>query len=115
MYLILGIGAAGYHAASQLRDSGRQITLVDIKPERIEDLKEMGFEGVIEGDILESLASSPEAYRLAKSMDEVQYIFELFAGSVTKVFTINYERNDQIIDPPKLIKFIFKQTKEHRY
>ena len=58
MYLILGIGAAGYHTASQLRDAGRQITLVDIKPERIEDLKEMGFEGVIEGDI-----TSPDLLR----------------------------------------------------
>ena len=58
MYLILGIGAAGYHTASQLRDAGRQITLVDIKPERIQDLKEMGFEGVIEGDI-----TSPDLLR----------------------------------------------------
>ncbi|MFB0520062.1 MAG: DHH family phosphoesterase [Desulfatiglandales bacterium] len=51
MYIILGSGAAGYHAASRLKDTGHQVTLVDIKPERTEALREMGFDNVVEGDI----------------------------------------------------------------
>lgn len=51
MYIILGSGRAGYHAARHLKDLGRQFTLVDINPERAESLKEMGFENVVEGDI----------------------------------------------------------------
>jgi nanoRNase/pAp phosphatase (c-di-AMP/oligoRNAs hydrolase) len=51
MYIILGSGRAGYHAARHFKDRGRQCTLVDINPERTESLKEMGFENVVEGDI----------------------------------------------------------------
>jgi nanoRNase/pAp phosphatase (c-di-AMP/oligoRNAs hydrolase) len=51
MYIILGSGTAGYYAASRLRDTGYQVTLVDIKPERVEALREMGFDNVVEGDI----------------------------------------------------------------
>jgi nanoRNase/pAp phosphatase (c-di-AMP/oligoRNAs hydrolase) len=51
MYIILGSGTAGYYAANQLKNMGHQFTLVDIKPERIEALREMGFERVVEGDI----------------------------------------------------------------
>lgn len=51
MYIILGSGTAGYYAANQLKNMGHQFTLVDIKPERTEALREMGFEPVVEGDI----------------------------------------------------------------
>jgi nanoRNase/pAp phosphatase (c-di-AMP/oligoRNAs hydrolase) len=51
MYIILGSGTAGYYAANQLKNMGHQFTLVDIKPERTEALREMGFERVVEGDI----------------------------------------------------------------
>jgi nanoRNase/pAp phosphatase (c-di-AMP/oligoRNAs hydrolase) len=51
MYIILGSGRAGYHAARYFKDIGRGCTLVDINPERTESLKEMGFENVVEGDI----------------------------------------------------------------
>ncbi|NVL91600.1 MAG: NAD-binding protein [Desulfobacterales bacterium] len=51
MYVILGSGTAGYYAASRLKDTGYQVTLVDSKPERIEALREMGFDNVVEGDI----------------------------------------------------------------
>jgi nanoRNase/pAp phosphatase (c-di-AMP/oligoRNAs hydrolase) len=51
MYIILGSGTAGYYAASRLKDTGYQVTLVDIKPERTEALREMGFDNVVEGDI----------------------------------------------------------------
>jgi len=42
MYIILGIGTGGYFAAKRLKESGRKITLVDIKPERTDALREMG-------------------------------------------------------------------------
>ena len=51
MYIILGSGTTGYYAASHLKQMGRQFTLVDIKPERIEALRDMGFDNVVEGDI----------------------------------------------------------------
>lgn len=51
MYIILGSGSAGYYAAMRLKELGRQFTLVDIKPERTEALREMGFDNVVEGDI----------------------------------------------------------------
>ena len=51
MYIILGIGTAGYFAAKRLKETGRKITLVDIKPERTDGLREMGFDNVVEGDI----------------------------------------------------------------
>jgi len=51
MYIILGSGRAGYYAARHFEDMGIQCTLVDIKPERVESLKEMGFKNVVEGDI----------------------------------------------------------------
>jgi len=51
MYIILGSGTTGYYAANQLKNIGHQFTLVDIKPERTEALREMGFENVVEGDI----------------------------------------------------------------
>jgi nanoRNase/pAp phosphatase (c-di-AMP/oligoRNAs hydrolase) len=51
MYIILGSGRAGYNAARYLKDIGRLCTLVDINPERVEALREMGFENVMEGDI----------------------------------------------------------------
>ncbi|MBW2001809.1 MAG: NAD-binding protein [Deltaproteobacteria bacterium] len=51
MYIILGIGTAGYFAAKRLKEAGRKITLVDIKPERTDGLREMGFDNVVEGDI----------------------------------------------------------------
>jgi len=51
MYIILGIGTAGYFAAKRLKEAGRKITLVDIKSERIDALREMGFDNVVEGDI----------------------------------------------------------------
>jgi len=51
MYIILGIGTAGYFAAKRLKEAGRKITLVDIKPERTDGLREMGFDNVIEGDV----------------------------------------------------------------
>ena len=51
MYIILGSGTAGHYAASRLKEQGHQFTLVDIKPERTEALREMGFDNVVEGDI----------------------------------------------------------------
>jgi len=51
MYIILGIGTAGSFAAKRLKEAGRKITLVDIKPERTDALREMGFDNVVEGDI----------------------------------------------------------------
>jgi nanoRNase/pAp phosphatase (c-di-AMP/oligoRNAs hydrolase) len=51
MYIILGSGTTGYYAASHLKQMGRQFTLVDIKPERIEALRDMGFDNVVKGDI----------------------------------------------------------------
>ena len=51
MYIILGIGTAGYFAAKRLKEAGRKITLVDIKPERTDALREMGFDNVVEGNI----------------------------------------------------------------
>ena len=51
MYVILGSGTAGYYAASRLKETGYQVSLVDIKPERTEALREMGFDNVVEGDI----------------------------------------------------------------
>jgi len=42
MYIILGMGTAGYFAAKRLKEAGRKITLVDIKPERTDALREMG-------------------------------------------------------------------------
>ena len=51
MYIILGVGTASHCAASRLTDTGHQVTLVDIKPERTEALREMGFDNVVEGDI----------------------------------------------------------------
>lgn len=51
MYIVLGSGSAGYYAAMRLKELGRQFTLVDIKPERTEALREMGFDNVVEGDI----------------------------------------------------------------
>ena len=51
MYIILGVGTAGYFAAKRLKEADRKITLVDIKPERTDGLREMGFDTVVEGDI----------------------------------------------------------------
>ena len=51
MYIILGIGTAGYFAAKRLKEAGRKVTLVDIKSERTDALREMGFDNVVEGDI----------------------------------------------------------------
>lgn len=51
MYIILGIGTAGYFAAKRLKDEGSRVTLVDIKPERVESLRDVGFDNVVEGDI----------------------------------------------------------------
>jgi len=51
MYIILGIGTAGYFAAKRLKEAGRKVALVDIKPERTDALREMGFDTVLEGDI----------------------------------------------------------------
>jgi nanoRNase/pAp phosphatase (c-di-AMP/oligoRNAs hydrolase) len=51
MYIILGIGTAGYFAAKRLKEEGRKVTLVDIKPERTDALREMGFDNVVECDI----------------------------------------------------------------
>jgi Trk K+ transport system NAD-binding subunit len=41
MYIILGMGTAGYFAAKRLKEAGRKITLVDIKPERTDALREI--------------------------------------------------------------------------
>jgi nanoRNase/pAp phosphatase (c-di-AMP/oligoRNAs hydrolase) len=51
MYIILGIGTAGHFAAKRLKEAGRKVTLVDIKPERIDTLMETGFDTVVKGDI----------------------------------------------------------------
>ena len=51
MYIILGSGTAGYFAAKRLKDAGCRVSLVDIKPERTNALREMGFDNVVEGDI----------------------------------------------------------------
>lgn len=51
MYVILGSGTAGYYAGSRLKEAGNQVILVDINRERMEALREMGFENVVEGDI----------------------------------------------------------------
>jgi len=46
MYIISGDGTGGHYAADRLKDTGHQVTLVDIKPERPEALREMGFDNV---------------------------------------------------------------------
>jgi len=51
MYIILGIGTAGYFAAKRLKDKGSRLTLVDIKPERADSLRDIGFDNVVDGDI----------------------------------------------------------------
>ncbi|MFO8166133.1 MAG: DHH family phosphoesterase [Thermodesulfobacteriota bacterium] len=51
MYIILGIGTVGHFAAKRLKEAGRKVTLVDIKPERIDALMETGFDTVVKGDI----------------------------------------------------------------
>jgi nanoRNase/pAp phosphatase (c-di-AMP/oligoRNAs hydrolase)/uncharacterized UPF0146 family protein len=55
MYIILGVGTTGYFAAKRLKEAGRSVTLVDMKPERTDALREMGFDNVVEDDI-----TSPE-------------------------------------------------------
>jgi len=60
MYIILGIGTAGYFAAKRLKDKGSRLTLVDIKPERADSLRDIGFDNVVEGDI-----TSPELLKLS--------------------------------------------------
>jgi nanoRNase/pAp phosphatase (c-di-AMP/oligoRNAs hydrolase) len=68
MYIILGSGSAGYHAARHLKNMGRPCTLVDINPERVESLKEMGFENVVEGDIASEGLLSKLNVRKAKGI-----------------------------------------------
>jgi nanoRNase/pAp phosphatase (c-di-AMP/oligoRNAs hydrolase) len=51
MYIILGIGTVGHFAAKRLKEAGNRVSLVDIKPERIDALMETGFDNVVEGDI----------------------------------------------------------------
>ena len=46
MYIILGSGTAAYYAGSSLKETGNQVTLVDINRERTEALREMGFQNV---------------------------------------------------------------------
>jgi nanoRNase/pAp phosphatase (c-di-AMP/oligoRNAs hydrolase) len=51
MYLILGCGTTGYLVASRLQELKKELVIVDKNPERVEALKERGFETVIEGDM----------------------------------------------------------------
>ncbi len=51
MYVILGCGTAGYIAAKLLKDQKKGVVIVDINKERVESLREAGFDEVIEGDI----------------------------------------------------------------
>ncbi|GBE55333.1 MAG TPA: potassium transporter TrkA [Euryarchaeota archaeon] len=51
MHAVLGCGTSGYFAAEKLKESKKDIIIVDNDKTRVESLKERGFSTVIQGDI----------------------------------------------------------------
>ncbi|NOZ76531.1 MAG: potassium transporter TrkA [Euryarchaeota archaeon] len=51
MYLILGCGTAGYFVATRLKETKKELVIVENDKSRIEILKEQGFDNTIQGDM----------------------------------------------------------------
>jgi Trk K+ transport system NAD-binding subunit len=99
MYLLLGCGDVGFVIASELKDRGVELVVVDQNSEKVDQLKALGF-NVLVGDF-----SRPEVLRQAE-IDRAEVIMILtsnFQAIERALGAVNQLKVELRIDPVILV------------
>jgi nanoRNase/pAp phosphatase (c-di-AMP/oligoRNAs hydrolase) len=131
MYLILGCGSVGKEVAEKLKERGKELIIIDRSSERVESLKELGFEAkkgdltimdlanlpVREADSVLILSSSDEANlaMLSRIKEKFPNKFVLVRANTSKAVEDFFAQNaDEIILNPEVVgQVVLRRLEEH--
>jgi nanoRNase/pAp phosphatase (c-di-AMP/oligoRNAs hydrolase) len=131
MYAILGCGAVGKEVADKLISRGKELIILDQSQERVESLREMGFEAIV-GDIAKVDPSKPpikeanpililsssdrgnyEALKKIKKATPEKLVI-VRASNPTLIAELKKEKADEVVLASKIIaQSLIREIEEH--